>query len=903
METYKDLLNGLPGAAIVTVGTRVIFVNNAFLKTFGFVKEPELPQPLSSFVLAEDLNTVQSKLEAVSHSDPALSFHFRFKRNDGSLRIADASSTPINLSGEKAAVTVFTDVTEVKKAESEHLRLTAIVDSASDCMSTTSMDGTILTWNEGGVQTYGYTPAEAIGQNISIIHPSDVAGPGNIIDLIKGGQKFEQEAIRKKKDGTLITVSVKVWAIFDSDGNPIAIAATSRDVTEKKGIEKQLQRRTEELEALLRIATILAQSGSLESRATLAISVLKEIAEADRVTLRLKSEGSTDLVLLAEVGTKMIGGTPRILDGNRPTVPGIAVREDRTVVVNDTSSRAEFSAALSGAGIRAQIGLVIKASGRIVGSLAIASGEVNHFTPDRIVLLEAVASGIGALLENARLGDNLAHSAAIVESSNDAIFRTDLDGTILSWNPGAVRIYGYSAQEAIGKSVTMLMTPDRQANMEQTLNNLKAGNSIKDARRIQIRKDGVKIDMIVSLSPIRDESGKVVGISSINADISDLVALESQLRQAQKMEAIGRLSGGVAHDFNNFLTPILGFSELGLQTSPAKSNEHLYFEEILKAAERSRDITKKLLSFSSQRPVEQTVFTMNELVMSSLGMLRTLVGEGVQLTTSLSQNVWPIKADMTAVQQVLVNLVANAKDAMPKGGPISVGTANVTIGPAKTDSGLEPGEYSVLTVSDLGQGMSDEVKAHLFEPFFTTKEKGKGTGLGLATSYGIVKASGGHIVVESEVGLGTKVRAYFPRTEAAEPVHVEQTQEIPTGFENILLVEDEESVRKVTNQILQKLGYKVFEAKNGLEAWHVFNENPSRFDFVLTDVVMPVMDGMELAHELQRSNPELKILLMSGYMDVPATRIDAMTKTPDLIQKPFTTRALAVKIRQVIARA
>ena len=409
------------------------------------------------------------------------------------------------------------------------------------------------------------------------------------------------------------------------------------------------------------------------------------------------------------------------------------------------------------------------------------------------------------------------------------------------------------------------------------------------------------------------QNGEVTKLRGVMIDITQrkeaelaLQTSEAQLRQAQKMEAIGRLAGGVAHDFNNILTAITGYSELMQQKMDQDNEFYRQTTEIGKAARRAADLTRQLLAFSRQQMLQPKVLDLNEVVLDLNPMLQRLIGEDIELITGHADGLGSVKADPGQVQQVILNLAVNARDAMPGGGKLTIGTENVSIETEQAEGpyeGIEPGRYVMLSLSDTGTGFDDQVRAQLFEPFFTTKEKGKGTGLGLATVYGIVAQSGGDMAVESAPGEGATFRVFLPRVEgSAESVGaVEEVQGAPiVGSETILLVEDDESVRELATEVLTINGYDVIEARNGAEALEVYEERGADVDMLVTDVVMPIMGGKELAEKLIDVTPELKVLFLSGYTATAIVEQGILDVESNFLQKPFTPVGLAGKIRSLL---
>lgn len=410
----------------------------------------------------------------------------------------------------------------------------------------------------------------------------------------------------------------------------------------------------------------------------------------------------------------------------------------------------------------------------------------------------------------------------------------------------------------------------------------------------------------VTATPLTDDTGEIVGGISVLRDVTQQRQLEAQLLQSQKMEAIGQLAGGVAHDFNNLLAVIMGYGELLLGEFSEDDPKGNDVGEMLAAARRGVSLTRQLLAFSRQQMVQTSILDLNEIVAGIEKMLRRIIGEHIRLSTKLDSGLGRIKADASQVEQILLNLTVNARDAMPEGGRLDIATWNAILDDASVagQPGLQPGDYVVLTVTDTGTGMDAQTQKRAFEPFFTTKEVGKGTGLGLSTVYGIVRQSGGHIVIHSELGQGSSFEVYFPRTqssEAARPSTGPSALREP-ATETILIVEDDEGVRVVASRILREQGYTVLEARRASEARRIWEKHGDAVDLLLTDVVMPDMNGPRLAEELKSTRPELRVLYMSGYPG--AGGLAALAgESLACIEKPFTPVSLAAKVRGVLDAA
>ncbi len=488
----------------------------------------------------------------------------------------------------------------------------------------------------------------------------------------------------------------------------------------------------------------------------------------------------------------------------------------------------------------------------------------------------------------------------IVNSSSDAIIGMTTDGTITDWNRGAERIFGYTAAEALGRPVSLVCLPESAEACRQEMAEI-AGGQGDTIEAERVRKDGTRIFVSATRSPVLDRDGRVVGICEIGRDVTEQRKLEERLRQTQKLQAIGELAGGIAHDFNNLLTIINGYSEMMLQ-SGISGAQRQHVEQIGEAGKRAAALTRKLLAFSRRQVLETKTLDLNDVVRRSAELLRRLVGERYQIEPALAPDLRPIKADEVQIEQVLMNLVINARDAMADGGKIRIETDNVELDAvrARQRCDVPAGEYAMIAVTDSGCGMDEATQQRIFEPFFTTKPPGQGTGLGLATVLGIVKQSNGAISVYSEVGRGTTVRVYFPALRDAVAPRVEKPKAAAAGGETILVVDDDAGVREFAGEALASHGYRLLLAESPEAALRLCADRAQHIDLLISDVVMPRMTGPELARELRRRQPGLKVLYVSGY---PGEMVRDEMNSGDgaeYLTKPYTIGGLADKVRSVL---
>ncbi|HSJ09865.1 MAG TPA: ATP-binding protein, partial [Longimicrobiales bacterium] len=491
----------------------------------------------------------------------------------------------------------------------------------------------------------------------------------------------------------------------------------------------------------------------------------------------------------------------------------------------------------------------------------------------------------------------------LFENAADAVFTTDLDGRFTAMNRRAEELTGYGPADMGELNLRRLLPPSEAG--ERVAREWLAGTA-DGARTVEIiARDGTRIPVEVSTRIVQD-GDVAVGIQALARDVRDRAALERQLRQSQKMQAVGQLAGGIAHDFNNLLTVIRGNGELLLEKDPPATEDRADLEQIVAAAERASALTRQLLAFSRQQVVQPVTVDVNELVKGLERMLHRLIGEDIRIELSLTDEEAYVNADPGQLEQVLVNLAVNARDAMPGGGNLTLATRIIPVDDVPhAPVATETGRCLLLTVSDTGLGMDALTVARIFEPFFTTKDAGKGTGLGLSTVYGIVEQAGGQIVCQSEPGRGTVFRIYLPASAAGEPGRVNITA--PRignwrGTETILLVEDDAAVRSLTSRILSRFGYTVLETGDGAGALRLADDHPAPIHLLLTDMVMPAMNGREVAERLVARRTDVRVLLMSGYTDDEILRRGMHDPLTAFLQKPFTPDDLGRAVRDALDR-
>lgn len=570
--------------------------------------------------------------------------------------------------------------------------------------------------------------------------------------------------------------------------------------------------------------------------------------------------------------------TAILLDLNLPDSGGIETLD--RIVACDTS---------------APVIVLTGAEGDRIGLEAVAHGAADFLSKGELsgkLLLRSVRY---AVERSYRHQEQVQFQANVLDAVGQAIIVSDMDGRVIYWNRAAEELYGWSREEALGRPVLETTPTDTmREKTEEIFGSLRAGGTWTGEFEVR-RRDGSSIHVLVTNSPMFDPKGRLVGIIGLSSDITERKLLEAQLRQAQKMEAIGRLAGGIAHDFNNLLTAIEGHASLLLSEMAEASPLREDVEEIRQAGHRAADLTRQLLAFSRKQVLEERKVDLIQTTVEMETMLRRLVPARITLESRIDAGELVVRADPGQLQQIVMNLVMNSADAIEDSGTITLHIDAVDLSPeeVETISGeVEPGPYARLTVQDTGTGISQEEMGRIFEPFFTTKPQGQATGLGLATVFGVVKQSGGHVLVTSTPGRGTTFQVLLPRLdEELDRVPAPESDVVRHADSRVLLVEDDAAVRAITRRILEKAGYVVLEADSGREALNVVGQNQGLIDLVVSDVVMPNIGGVELQKRLKEHYPDLKVILMSGYS---AAEVHAEIRETGaaFLSKPFTPDAL-----------
>jgi len=518
--------------------------------------------------------------------------------------------------------------------------------------------------------------------------------------------------------------------------------------------------------------------------------------------------------------------------------------------------------------------------------------------PARLTLAHDVTEKKKAERELRETNDTL---QTLIQASPLAIVTTDIDGTVSEWNVAAERMFGWFAGDVLGRPIPIVPVEQLEDDMRRLT--LSGEHAFTGYETRCARKDGTLVDVYVSTAVLRGIGG-AQGTVWVMADVTERRLVEEQLRQAQKMDAVGQLAGGVAHDFNNLLTVITSYGQFLLNALPEQDPRRSDAQQITQAAARAASLTRQLLAFSRRQVLQPQVLDLNEVIGDMERLLRRVISEDISLVTQFGSGIGAVRADRGQIEQVVMNLVVNARDAMPSGGVLAISTRVIHLDAAyaRRHAGVNAGRHVVFSVRDTGVGMDAATQQRIFEPFFTTKPKGKGTGLGLSTVYGIVRQSGGHVDVRSAPGRGTAFDIILPQVAAPVPARAELSigTALPRGTETVLVVEDEEAVRLIVRRVLEAQGYAILEARDGNDAMRVAAQRGDAIDLVLSDVIMPGMGGRELARSLATTRPGLPILFMSGYNEEGELAGTGGDLGDGVLAKPFTAETLARQVREAL---
>jgi two-component system cell cycle sensor histidine kinase/response regulator CckA len=854
---------------VVSLG--FLAINEAALQQYGYSRDEFLGMTIRDIRPGEDISAL---LDNVAHLGTGLEKggRWRHRRKDGSLIEVEVISHDLDWAGRRARLVFAMDVTERTRTEGRLSRseesYRKLIEESPDAMLV-HRHGTIIFANSACAKLFGASSVNQLlgRQHLDSVHPDD----REVVKQRIQEFTYDFESVRRyetqflRLDGKEIHAEVVARSVV-YDGEP-SIQVTLRDISERLQAAKTLQRREADLATAQRIAHL----GSYEME-------ISNLDGFEKNPLRWSDENFR--IFGYEPGQIAVSGAT-FLDALHPE-DTVRIREELARGIREGSSVSlEYR--------------IIRPSGA-VRFIQSHTNVVRDKETNRLVRLVGTAQDI---TERKKAEERF--YKAFNANPEPMTIATMSNGQYIDVNQSFLRITGYRREEVIAHTSLDLNFWERPEDRSKFIEILTNRGSVRDLEVIFLTKTGEqRIGMI--LAEIIEIDGQTC-VLAIVKDFTDQKGLEKQLRQSQKMEAIGQLSGGIAHDFNNLLSVIIGYSEMIEESLPPNDPLQRKCEQIKKAGQSAASLTRQLLAFSRQQMLEPKILDLNAIVRNVEKMLRRLIGEDIDFSTALEPTLANIKADQGQIEQVIVNLVVNARDAMPQGGRLRIETANVHLDDdyARRHPPQQAGPYVSLTISDTGTGMDAETQAHIFEPFFTTKEVGKGTGLGLSTVYGVVRQSGGHIWVYSELGHGTTFKIYLPLS--GQAAHVEISNPDPAeslrGTETILLVEDAEPLRELTRGLLIANGYTVLEACHPEQAVEIVRQYNGPIHLLLTDMVMPGMNGRALADKLGFIRPDMRVVFMSGYTGFNHSGLTNSEFI--LLPKPFTKDTLLRKLHEVLA--
>ncbi|MGC8494170.1 MAG: PAS domain S-box protein [Syntrophobacteraceae bacterium] len=886
-QRYRELFEaGSDGVLFVDTETEMILdANNSASAMLGYNRE-ELLGRKNRELSAEPEETRRKTQDAQAAPGQVITVpQRRLRRKDGTGFPAELTGRSFLWKNRPVFIVAIRDITERLKAEEVKARLAAIVESSSDAIIGKALDGTITSWNLGAQKIYQYTAQEVVGKSIKLLFPDGLSEDMDVIlEKVKSGKYVEPyETVRRRRDGLEIHVSLSISPILDGSGSIIGASSVARDITRQKQIRDALRESEERFRSVVTLSPVAM--GLMRNDGVITF-------QNDRYT-------------------QLFGYTPDDISTIREWWQRAYPEDEYRRWARESWRAAEKRAAPEDGVIGPVEYRVTRKDGaeRLVDMTGIRIGD------EVLACFIDLTERKRAELEKEKLQSALVAAgnriALHFQQTPLAIMEFTCDGVVREWNPAAEKMFGFLRDEAVGQHWRIIVPDEKRDEIEKVWNSVVMGDSNSKSINENRTKDGRLIVCDWLNTKLVDSKGRVIGVASFVQDITDRKLaeqerdkLQQQLLQSRKMESVGRLAGGVAHDYNNMLGVIIGYTEMTLtdmsRGDPLQANLH----EVLKAANRSADITRQLLAFARKQTISPKVLDLNETVEGMLKMLRRLIGEDIDLAWLPGAGLSPVTMDPSQIDQILANLCVNARDAIDGVGKVTIETDRVAFDEAYCvrHDGFIPGQFVLLAVSDDGCGMEKETLESIFEPFFTTKEVNKGTGLGLSTVYGIARQNGGFINVYSEPGHGTTFKVYLPaaREQVSQEDALSEKKRDLRGAETILLVEDEESILALGKAILERHGYTVLAARNPTDALSLARSHSDSVHLLITDVVMPEMNGRELRDRLQGLQYEFKCIYMSGYTANVIAHHGVLDEGIEFLQKPFSVRTLTEKVRDVL---
>ena len=906
----EALLENLPLATMVLDSDRrVIMCNPAFERLFGYRISDILGKTPEKFLMPPSRAIeVDGIIRSVMAGQVAQAKSQRCRR-DGSIVDVRALAVPLVLDGKRiGSVAMYEDITDQCKAEQAlrqaEEKFRSLFENAVEGIFQTTPDGRYLSANPALARMYGYSSYSELIADVMDIGASLYVDPQRREDfkrLIEARgvvEGFESEI--RRKDGNRIWISENARSVRGENGAVISYEGTVENITERKRSELERQATTD-------IVHAISATDSMDDMLASAHLALKKVLDAENCFIALYEPSTGVFHFPFFVDQFDSRPAPKMI---WRSCAAYVHRAGRAMIISPNGYRELLDQGEvddSAAPGLSWLGVPLRTVCGAIGVIVVQNYDQENVYGSRdLEFLSSVGDQIAFAIERkraeARIRESEASLRVLIEQLPAVLWTVDRDLRFTSALGAGLTRLGLKPNQIVGMSLT-----DYFETSDPTFLPCAAHRRAVSGEPVTFHVEWKNGSYACHVEPLRGSDGNVLGAICMALDVTDRKELEERFRQAQKMEAVGRLAGGIAHDFNNLLMVIQGYADLLTERIPEGDSLHRNAEQIQIASQRATSLTQQLLAFSRKQMLAPKVLNIQNIVSEMEKILRRLIGEDIELETFTEEDLGLVKADRSQIEQVIMNLAVNARDAMPSGGRLTIETSNVELDGSFSHipSVLAPGRYVMLAVSDNGVGMDAETQAHIFEPFFTTKEKGKGTGLGLATVYGIVKQSGGYIWVYSEPGHGTAFKIYLPRIEDQNATTVREPVEaaaLPRGSETVLLVEDEKGVRELAREYLQMSGYSVLEAPDGQAALELASMHRGSIDLLMTDVVMPGLNGRELAERMNQIRPGIKILYMSGYTDQAIGRRGILESEAALLQKPFTLAALTSKLREILTR-
>ncbi|MBI9074906.1 MAG: PAS domain S-box protein [Desulfatibacillum sp.] len=859
-----------------------LYVNDGFCQQTGYSREEVLgrtPTDIKLYAYPGERDRFIGLLKKFGKTENVI---VSFRRKNGEIYLSEFSAKPLSYEGEQCLLAQSRDITERKRVE-DALRISEekhkeMIANISDVIAILAPDGTVTYTSPNIKKWFGWDWEEMIGiDGLTIVHPDDLERIQiDFRELLQ--QEKTQTTVEYRyrcKDGSYKWIELTGLNILN---NPSinGVLVSYHDITEKKINRDRLK---------------LSESRYLKAQ---------KLGKVGNWEYNLQTKefwGSDEAKRIYGFDLEMDSFTT---DEVENCIPERARVHQALIdlIEHGKEYNLEFDIITKNTHKRKTIISIAELERDSEGNPLNVSGVIHDITKRK-----RSENALKKSEEQLRTIFQAAKNVSFI-ITNAIVDPKDPDLKILEFSPGAEEIFGYSREEVLGRPVSILHLPEDVKKFAQAHQQMKEGKSGFSGEITLVRKSGEKFPALFSTYPLLDENGKMYAALGVSLDLKEQQKLEAQLRQAQKMESVGRLAGGVAHDFNNMLSIILGNAEMVMEDMAPDNPFRANLIEIFNAAERSTNLTRQLLAFARKQTIAPKVLDLNKTLDNVLNMLKRLMGEDIELVWLPQKDLWRVKIDPSQVDQIMANLCINARDAINGVGKVTIETSNVVLNEeyCRDHAGYVPGNFVMIAVNDNGSGMDKETQEHLFEPFFTTKEMDKGTGLGLATVYGIIKQNNGFINVYSELGRGTTFTIYLPWHESSLVKKGASAPAMPDarGNETILLVEDEKRILKMAATMLERLGYTVLMAGSPGQAIDIASKHAAEIDLLMTDVIMPDMNGRDLSRQIQALCPGLKVLFMSGYTANVIAHHGVLDQGVEFIHKPFSKQELAVKIREVL---